>query len=127
MIKKILIPIIISLILIVGLAIIHDTLYHFFPIQHKSIGFGLTVKYTGIIFAMLILTYNIYLEFKSKFKYAIGLIFFIITIILPLQAFDYRPNRSVLLIVLTFLGFGLSMIIKQRRLLRADKKLNNRK
>lgn len=118
MIKKILIPIIISLIQIVGLAIIHDTLYHFFPIHHKSIGFGLTVKYTGIIFTTLIVTYNIYLEFKSKYKLVIGLIFFLVTVTIPLQAYDYRPNRSLLLIVLTFIGYGLSVIISQWRLLK---------
>ena len=107
----------------VGLAIIHDTLYHFYPIHHKSIGFGLTVKYTGIIFAALILTYNIYLEFKSKYKFVIGLIFFLITVTIPLQAYDYRPNSSLLLIVLTFLGYGLSVIINQWRHLKRDAKL----
>ena len=88
--------------------------------HHKSIGFGLTVKYSGIVFAILILTYNIYLEFKSKYKYAIGLTFFLIGAILPLQAIDYRPYRSLLLIILTFFGYGFSMIIKQRRQVKAD-------
>jgi len=127
-IKKILTPIIISLILIVGLATIHDVLYYFFPIKHKSIGFGLTVKCTGILFAILIVTFNFYLEFKSKYKYPIGLLFCLICMIFPLQAFEYRPNRSLLLIIMTLFGFGLSIIIKKRRQVKADlEKKNNRK
>jgi len=121
-IKKILTPIIISLILIVGLATIHNVLYHFFPIKHKSIGFGLTVINTGILFTTLIVIFNFYLEFNGKYKYPIGLLLCLICVIFPIQAFEYRPNRSLLLIIMTFFGFGLS-IIKQKRQVKADFKL----
>lgn len=62
MIRKILSPIIISVIQIVVLVIIHDSLNHFYPIQHRSVGFGLTLFLTGIIFMLCILAFNFYLE-----------------------------------------------------------------
>ena len=128
MIKKILTPIIISLILIVGLATIHDILYYFFPINHKSIGFGLTIINTGILFSILIVVFNFYLEFKGKYKYPIGFLFCLICMIFPLQAFGYRPNRSLMLIIMTFFGFGLSIIIKHKRQVKANSEgKNNRK
>ena len=113
--KKVVISILISLILILGLVIFHNTLYDFYPINRKSIAFGITLYYSWIIFTILILGYNIYLEFNNKNKYAIGLILFSISVILPLDFLEYRPFRTLLLIILIFLGFIFSMIINQIR------------
>jgi hypothetical protein len=121
-IKKLLIPILISLIQIVGLAVIHDTLYHFYPMHHRSIGFGLTIRYTGILFSLLIIAFNFYLEFYDKYKYLIGLVLFLIVTIAPIQAYEYRPHRSLLLILMTLCGYGSSILINVFRL-----KINNKK
>ena len=72
MIRKILSPIIISVIQIVVLVIIHDSLNHFYPIQHRSVGFGLTLFLTGIIFMLCILAFNFYLEFFKRNLYWIA-------------------------------------------------------
>lgn len=122
MIKKLLIPILITLIQVVGLMVIHDTLYHFYSMHHRSIGFGLTIRYTGILFSLLILAFNFYLEFYGKYKYLVGLMLFLIIIIMPLQAYEYRPNRSLSLILMAFCGYGSSILINVIRFKKLRKK-----
>lgn len=109
--KKILKPILISIIQIVGLAIFHDSLYYFYPIYNKSVGFGLTIFCTGIIFILSILTFNFYLEFYKKNIYLIALALLTVTSIFPLMTFDYRPLRSLLLIILALCGFVSSLVL----------------
>ena len=109
--KKILRPILITLIQIVGLTIIHYLMYYFYPMYHKSVGFGLTIISTGIILIISLLIFNFYLEFKNNRPYLIGLILFIITSIFPATSFDYRPWRALFLLVLLATGFLSSILI----------------
>lgn len=106
-------PILISIIQIVVLAILHDSLYYFYPIDHKSVGFGLTIFYTGVVFVISILIFNFYLEFFKKNIYLVALILSVVTSFLPLMAFDYRPFRSLLLIILTVCGFLSSLVLNK--------------
>jgi len=116
MIRKILSPIIISVIQIVVLVIIHDSLNHFYPIQHRSVGFGLTIFLTGIIFMLCILAFNFYLEFFKRNLYWIAFWLLILTSILPLSAFNERPLRSSFLILLALFGFLSSLILSKWRM-----------
>ena len=111
MIKKKLRVILISIFQIVGLAIIYNICNRFYPIQHKSLGFGLIILSTGYIFVFSILILNFSLEFFQKNIYCIAFFLLIITIIFPLSAFNERPLRSLLLILLAFCGFLSSMIL----------------
>lgn len=113
MISKIQRPILVSIIQIIGLAIIHDSLNHFYPIQHKSIGFGLTIFYTKIILILSIFIWNFYLEFSKKKIYIFGLSLLILVCILPLETFNERPLRSILLILLALSGFLSSLILSK--------------
>lgn len=108
---KILNSILISVIQIVILTIIHSSLSYFYPIQHKSVGFGLIILSTGYIFVFSILIFNFYLEFFQKNIYWIAFFLLIITCIFPLSAFNERLLRSLLLILLAFCGFLSSMIL----------------
>lgn len=114
--NKILNPIVLSIIQITVLAIIYDSLNHFYPIQHRSVGFGLTIFYTGIIFMLSILTFNFYLEFFKRNIYWIAFSLFILTSIFPLSAFDERPLRSLFLILLALCGFVSSLALLQWRM-----------
>lgn len=111
--KKILRPILISVIQVIGLAIIHDLAYYLFPMHHKSVGFGLTIITTGIILSISLLVFNYYLEFKNGRIYLIGLILLIITSISPIMAIDYRPLRALFLILLSLGGFLSSIMISK--------------
>jgi hypothetical protein len=111
--KKILRPILISIIQVIGLTIIHDLAYYFFPMHHKSVGFGLTIITTGIILSISLLAFNFYLEFKNGRIYLVGLILLIITSISPIMAIDYRPLRALFLILLSFGGFLSSIMISK--------------
>jgi len=111
--KKILRPILISIIQIVLLAIIHDSLYYFYPMHHKTVGFGMTVFYTGIIFIISILSFNLYLEFFKRNIYLVALTLFTVTSVLPIIAFDYRPLRSLFLIILALCGFLSSLVLSR--------------
>lgn len=122
--KKILRPILISIIQILLLAIIHDSLYYFYPIHHKSVGFGLTVFYTGIIFSISILSFNLYLEFFKRNIYLVALTLLTITSILPLGAFDYIPFRSLLLIILALCGFLSALVFNKYK---SESKLESKK
>ena len=113
MIKKLLFPLITTLLQVITLVIIHDPLYYFFPMYHKSIGFGLTIQYTGILFLILILLFNYYLEFFSKNLYLLTFVFTGIVSVFPIMAIDHRPFRSLLLITLALFGFLSSIIIKR--------------
>ncbi|WP_456315564.1 hypothetical protein [Pseudomonas shirazensis] len=113
MIKKILRPILISIIQIVGLAIIHDCLNHFYPVQHKSVGFGLTIFYTEIIFILSIFAFNFYLEFFKKNIYLIAFFLLILVSIFPLNALEERPMRSLFLIILAVCGFLSSLVLSK--------------
>ena len=85
----------------------------FFFWESKSIGFGLTVQYTGILFLTLILLFNYYLEFFNKNLYPLAFVLLGIVCIFPFMAIDYRPYRSLLLIVLALFGFLSSVIIQK--------------
>jgi len=122
--KKILRPILISIIQIVLLAIIHDSLYYFYPMHYKSVGFGLTVFYTGIIFIISILSFNLYLEFFKRNIYLVALTLLTLTSILPIIAFDYRPLRSLLLIILALCGFLSSLVLSKCK---TENKLESKK
>lgn len=111
--KKILTPILISIIQIVLLAIIHDRLCYSYPMHHNSVSFGLTVFYTEIIFVISILSFNIYLEFFKKNIYLVLLTLLTFTTILPIIAFDYKPLRSLLLIVIVLFGFLSSLVLRK--------------
>jgi hypothetical protein len=111
--KKILRPILISILQIVGIAVMHDSLYHFYPIYHKSVGFGVTIFYTGIIFIISIFAFNFYLEFFKRNVYLIAFALLTATSIFPLLAFDYRPLRSLLLIILALFGFLSSLVLSK--------------
>ena len=113
MIKKLLFPLIITSLQVITLVIIHSALYYLFPMYHKSIGFGLTVRYTGILFLTLILLFNYYLEFFNKNLYPLAFVLLGIVCIFPVMAIDYRPYRSLLLIVLALFGFLSSVIIQK--------------
>lgn len=116
MIKKILRPLLISIIQIIGLAIIHDSLNHFYPIQHRLVGFGLTIFYTGIVFMFSIIVFNFYLEFFKRNNYWITFCLLILTSILPLSAFNERPLRSLFLILLALCGFLSSLALNKWRM-----------
>ena len=111
--KKCIKPILITVIQIIGLVIIHTSVYHFFPIKNKEVGFGLTVLYAGGTFSVLILAFNFYLYFFKKHIYLISFVLFTISIFMPLMAFDYRPLRSLFLIVLVLCGFLSSVFFKK--------------
>ncbi|MFB3387210.1 hypothetical protein [Flavobacterium sp. LAR06] len=115
MIKKVLSPIIISAIQIIVVAIIHQSLNYFYPIQHRSVGFGLTVFLTGIIFMLCILAFNFYFDFFKRNNYWIGFFLLIITSILPFSAFNERPLRSLFLILLVLCGFLSSLALNKWR------------
>ena len=116
MIRKILSPIIISVIQIVVLAIIHQSLNYFYPIQHRSVGFGLTILSTRYVFIFSIFVFNFYLEFFRRNIYWIGFCLLILTSILPLSAFNERPLRSLFLILLTLCGFLSSLALNKWRM-----------
>lgn len=116
MINKILRPILVSIIQIAGLIIIHMVLNYFYPIQHRNVGFGLTIFYTGTIFIISILAFNFYLEFLKKKTYLIGFSLLILVTIFPLEAFDERPLRSLFLIVLALCGFLSSLVFSKLKL-----------
>lgn len=116
MIKRILKPILISVIQVIGVIIIHDSLNHFYPIQHKTVGFGLTVFCTGVIFILSILAFNFYLEFFKKYIYWIAFFLLITTSIFPLSAFNGRPLRSLFLILLALFGFLFSLATTKLRM-----------
>lgn len=109
------ISILIPLILLIGLMIFHDVLYGIYPMNRPSISFGITIYYSWIIFGILFLIFN-YIVLKMKNKYVIGLIFFLISIILPLEAISIRPFRAPLMIIMFLSGFGLSIIIREMAL-----------
>jgi hypothetical protein len=111
MIKKILRPILISVIQIVGLKVIHDSLYYFYPIYHKSAGFGLIIFYTAITFTISIVAFNFYLQFFKRNIYLVATALLTTSIIFPLFTFDYRPLRSLLLIILSIIGFLSSVVL----------------
>lgn len=113
MIKKLLLPLITTFLQATILVITHNTLYYLFPIFHESIGFGLTIQYTAILFLTLIFLFNYYLEFFNKNLYTITFILMGIVSIFPIMAIDYRPYRSLLLITLALFGFLSSIIIKR--------------
>lgn len=113
MIRKILRPILISIIQILGLAIIHDCLNHFYPIQHKSVGFAITTFYTALIFILSILIFNFYLEFFKKNIFLIAFSLFILVSIFPLEAIQETPLRSLFLITLAIFGFLSSLILNK--------------
>jgi len=116
MIRKILSPIIISVIQIVVLAIIHQSLNYFYPIQHRSVGFGLTILSTRYVFIFSIFVFNFYLEFFRRNIYWIAFCLLILTSILPLSAFNERPLRSLFLILLTLCGFLSSLALNKWRM-----------
>ena len=116
MIKKILRALLISIIQIVGLAIIHDSFNHFYPIQHRSVGFGLTIFFTGFVFIFSILSFNFYLGFFKRNIYWIAFSLLILTSTFPLQAFDVRPLRSLFLILLALCGFLSSLVLNKWRM-----------
>jgi hypothetical protein len=113
MIQRILRSILISIIQIIVLLIIHNSANHFYLIQHKSVGFGLTIFWTGIIFMLSILAFNFYLEFFKRNIYWIAFSLLILTSILPLSAFDERPLRSLFLILLVLCGFLSSLALSK--------------
>lgn len=115
MISKIQKPILVSIIQIIVLAIIHDSLNHFYPMQHKSVRFGLTIFCTEIIFILSIFIWNFYLEFSKKNIYIFGLSLLILACIFPLETFNERPLRSILLILLALSGFLSSLILSKLR------------
>lgn len=109
---KLLKPILISLIQIIGVVIIHVSLNHFYPIQHRSVGFGLTIFYTAITFVLTIIAFNFYVYFFRKNFYLIAFSFLALVSIFPLLAFDERPLRSLFLIILAFFGFLSSFLLR---------------
>jgi hypothetical protein len=111
MIIKMLRSILISIIQIVVIVIIHDSLNHFYPIKHKSVGFGLTILSTGYVFIFSIFVFNFYLEFFRRNIYRIAFCLLILTSILPLSAFNERPLRSLFLILLALCGFLSSLAL----------------
>lgn len=113
---KIIIPILISIIQIFVLLIIHESLNHFYPIQHRSIGFGLTILLTENIFMLCIPAFNFYLEFFKRNTYWIGFFLLILTCIFPLEVFDVRPLRSLFLILLALCGFSSSLALLKWRM-----------
>ena len=114
--RKLLIPILISIIQIVVLAIIHQSLNYFYPIQHRSVGFGLTILSTRYVFIFSIFVFNFYLEFFRRNIYWIAFCLLILTSILPLSAFNERPLRSLFLILLTLCGFLSSLALNKWRM-----------
>lgn len=109
-------PILISIIQFVVLVIIHDNLNHFYPIKHRSIGFGLTILSTGYVFIFSIFLFNYYLEFFRRNIYWIAFYLFILSSILPLSAFNERPLRSLFLILLVLCGFLSSLALNKWRM-----------
>jgi hypothetical protein len=114
--RKLLIPILISIIQIVVLLIIYKSLNHFYPTQHRSVGFGLTIFCTGIVFIFSILSFNFYLEFFKRNIYWIAFSLLILTSIFPLSAFNERPLRSLFLILLALCGFVSSLALLKWRM-----------
>ena len=93
------------------LIFIFEIINYYFPIQHKEIGFVLTIKYSIYVFSLSLLASNYYLEFLKKPKKLIVLSLFLITIIVLLEALSFRPFRSSLLIILFALGFLSTVLI----------------
>ena len=115
MIRRMLRPLLISIIQIVVLVIIHNSL-DFYPIQHRSVGFGLTILSTRYVFIFSIFVFNFYLEFFRRNIYWIAFCLLILTSILPLSAFNERPLRSLFLILLALCGFLSSLALNKWRM-----------
>lgn len=113
--KKIIIPILVTVIQIVLAFIIHSLLYAIFPMHHKSIGFGITILFTGYIYMSMLFLYNYYLEFIGKYVYIIGAILILISSTPAILAIDYRPYRAILLIGISTFGIISSILIKKIR------------
>lgn len=116
MILKILRAVLISIIQITFLYIVYDRLNHFYPIQHRTANFGLTIFYTGVIFLICLLVFNFYLEFFKRNIYCIVFLLLLITSIFPLSAFNERPLRSLFLLLLTICGFLSSLALNKWRM-----------
>lgn len=113
--KKVVAPIIITAIQIILAFVIHSLLYAIYPMNHKSIGFGLTIMFTGNIYMSILILYNYYLEFSEKYVYIIGSMLALISSTPAIFAIEYRPYRSVLLILISIAGIVSSILIKKIR------------
>lgn len=115
MFRKIIEIILITVIQIVGLFSVHNILYLLYPIQNREVGFGIIIYHTAIIFILLLCTYNFCLEFYKKHIYLIAIIFIITSSILPSISINFRPFRSLFLIIFVIIGFISSIIISKWR------------
>jgi hypothetical protein len=115
MFRRVIETILITLIQIVGIFFVHNIFYSFYPIQHKEVGFGITIYFTGIVFIVLLFIYNLILEFYKKHIYSFAIIFLITSSILPLMSMNFRPFRSLMLIILLIFGFICSIILSKWR------------
>jgi len=113
--KKIFIPIIITIVQLVILWIIHSLLYAILPMHHRSIGFGMIIIITGELLLVSLLFYNFYLEFKNQFMYQLGIVLIILSSFPAVKNLDYRPYRSLLLILLSFSVIVSSVLVKKIR------------
>lgn len=113
MLKKIITPFLISILQIVILVILHSIAYKIFPVQHRSIGLGITILYSTIVFFVTITIFNFYLSFKKRNFYVLGILLLSISSILPFLTFSYRPLRMIYLDFLFFFGFISSLVIQK--------------
>ena len=111
--NKILKPIFISFIQFILSVITYKAIVRLYPIPHKSVGFGLTIFFTGIFFNLTILLFNFYLAFFKKNIYWVALILFFLVAVFPFEAFNEKPLRSLLLILIAFFGFLSSLILNK--------------
>ncbi|MGL3002126.1 hypothetical protein [Flavobacterium sp. RSSB_23] len=97
------------------LVFIFEIINYCFPMQHKEVGFGITVNYFFYILSLSLLACNYYVEFFIKRKILLILALLLITIILPFEALSFRPLKSILLIILSTFGFLSTVLISKWR------------
>lgn len=116
MIKKILRPILITLIQIIVLVVIHNAFYREYPMKHASVAFGITIKASVLLLSVSLLVFNLYLEFVRRYKYLIGTLLLIVSCVFPMEAIDVRPNQALFLIIMAACGFVSSVLISKLRI-----------
>ena len=115
MFRRVIETILLTLIQIIGIFFVHYIFYSNYPMRHKEVGFGIAIYFTGIIFIVLLFIYNLLLEFYKKHIYSSAIIFLITSSYFPLMAMNFRPFRSLLLIILLIFGFISSIILSKWR------------
>jgi len=101
MLKKIGLVLLISLIQILLFWLFLFLTNTYFPITKIDISWGLTIYYSFITFSISIFLINLFSLFIENkiLKFAIWILIIIIVNYIPISSFEYRPIRSLLLML----------------------------